>query len=102
MVVAAFAVAFVALGLVVFLVVMAARERDAHAKQLARMALEWAEERSELLERIARPDQVPPRLRAPRRGPGTENRDKPKDIAALAKVGTFAPTPEGERGSEGD
>lgn len=93
--VVAIVVALINLALVVFLVVTMQREREAHAKQLAGMALEWAEERSELLERIQRPERIPARIRGPRR---ETDKDKPKDLRQRAQVGRVVPgpSPDGE------
>jgi hypothetical protein len=60
----------------------------------------WREERSELLERIQRPERVPPSV-SRRRRPAADEESRPSDLPQLARIGTVVPLQDAEAGEEG-
>lgn len=57
------------------------------------------QERYELQERIRAPEQRPASPHVTRRRGGDEGRDKPKDLGALAQIGTVVPMRDNEQGT---
>lgn len=81
------------------LVVVLVRERAAAARQLADFVRRSADERSELLERIQRPERVPA---SQRKSPPHKPDERPKDLVELARVGSVAPFADNENGAQRD
>lgn len=75
-------------ALVVHLTMTLIRERDRSERTMRAREQEWRDERRELITRALRPDLVPVK-RVPR--PPGEQREAPRDIGELSRIGTVAP-----------